>query len=452
VTQQRTPTIPAVEAPLKVGVIGTGHVGLITSVTLAAMGHDVVGVDSDPEKIQRLQRGEAPFFEPGLQELLDGASDGRRISFATEIAAGVVDREVVFICVGTPPRQTGEANLVAVEDAARQVARAADRDLVVVEKSTVPAGTADRIRRTIALERPDAPFEIEVVSNPEFLREGTAIDDSLRPDRILVGADSPRGYAVMRRLYRGSVEAGCPLIETDIKTAELAKHASNAFLALKISYANGLARICEQTGADVVAIAEVMGSDPRIGRAFLNAGLGYGGFCFPKDLDAFERLANEANYEFPLIREIQRLNEEAVDAGFRKVREGLWNIEGKRVALLGLAFKPGTDDIRFSPALALGRRLLAEGATVVGYDPQAMTGAKDEVPDLEVAIDPYAAVADAHCAVVCTEWDEFRRLDLDVVKEQMAYPLIVDGRNVFDPHEMRARGFTYLPTGRPPVP
>lgn len=448
---RETTSIPTIEIPLKVGVIGTGHVGLITSVTLAAMGHDVVGVDSDVEKIERLQRGEAPFFEPGLQELLDSASGGQHISFSTEIAAGVVDREVVFISVGTPPRETGEANLVAVEDAAREVARAATRDLVVVEKSTVPAGTAERIRRTIALERPDAPFEIEVVSNPEFLREGTAIEDSLRPDRILIGADSPRGYAVMRRIYQGSIDAGSPVIETDIRTAELAKHASNAFLALKISYANGLARICERTGADVVAIAEVMGSDPRIGRAFLDAGLGYGGFCFPKDLDAFERLANEANYEFPLIREIQRLNDEAVVAAFQKVREGLWNIEGKRVALLGLAFKPGTDDIRFSPALALGRRLLAEGATVIGYDPQAMPGAKDDVPDLEVALDPYSAIMGVHCAVVCTEWEEFKRLDLDMVKEQMAYPLIVDGRNVFDPHEMRTRGFTYLPTGRPPV-
>ena len=438
--------------PLKVGVIGTGHVGLITGVTLAAMGHDVVGVDSDAEKIDRLRRGDAPFYEPGLQELLDEAADGRRISFSTDITAGVVDREVVFICVGTPPRESGEANLVAVEDAARQVARAANRDLVVVEKSTVPAGTAERIRRTIALERPDAPFQIEVISNPEFLREGTAIEDSLRPDRILIGADSARGYEVMRRLYHGSIESGSPVIETDIRTAELAKHASNAFLALKISYANGLARICERTGADVVAVAEVMGSDPRIGRAFLNAGLGYGGFCFPKDLDAFERLANDANYEFPLIREIQRLNEEAVVAAFQKVRDGLWNIEGKRVALLGLAFKPGTDDIRFAPALALCRRLLDEGASVVGYDPQAMPGAKDEVPGLEVAVDPYSAVNGAHCAVLCTEWEEFDRLDLDVVKEQMAYPLIVDGRNMFDPHEMRVRGFTYLPTGRPPVP
>jgi UDPglucose 6-dehydrogenase len=436
---------------MRVGVIGTGHVGLITGVTLASVGHDVVGVDSDGEKIARLQLGEAPFFEPGLPELLDEVTGAGRLRFSTDIADAVVGREVVFVCVGTPPRASGEANLVAVEDAARHVARAVSGDLIVVEKSTVPAGTADRIRRTISLERHGAAHRVDVVSNPEFLREGTAVDDALRPDRILIGADDPRVHAAMRHLYARAIEGGAPVIETDIKTAELAKHASNAFLALKISYANALARICERTGADVVAIADVMGADPRIGRSFLNAGLGYGGFCFPKDLDAFERLAGDANYDFPLIREIQRLNEEAVEAAFQKIRQGLWNIEGKRIALLGLAFKPETDDVRFSPALGLARRLLGQGASVVGYDPAAMSGAKEEVPDLEVAADAYAAVADAHCAVICTEWREFDEIDLDIVRDQMAYALIVDGRNVFDPREMRARGFTYFPTGRPAV-
>jgi UDPglucose 6-dehydrogenase len=433
---------------MRVGVIGTGHVGLVTCVTLAEFGHEVIGVDADQEKIARLQEGKAPFFEPGLQPLLEWTLSRGQLIFSTDAVSAIADREVVFICVGTPPRASGEANLVAVENVARQVARAVSSPLIVVEKSTVPTGTADRIRRTVALERPASADVIEVVSNPEFLREGTAIEDSLRPNRILVGADSPRGHAAMRRLYARSIEEGSPLIETDIKTAELAKHASNAFLALKISYVNALARVCERTGADVVAVADVMGSDPRIGRAFLDAGLGYGGFCFPKDLDAFERLASQAGYDFSLLREIRRINEEAVDAALLKVREGLWNLEGKRIALFGLAFKPGTDDIRFSPALVLARRLIDEGASVIGYDPEAMASAKEEVPELELASDGYAAAADAHCVVICTEWAEFRAMDLNVLRDMMAYPMMVDGRNVFGPDEMRSLGFTYYPTGR----
>jgi UDPglucose 6-dehydrogenase len=436
---------------MRVGVIGTGHVGLVTCVTLAEFGHDVIGVDADEEKIARLQDGEAPFFEPRLQPLLDRVLSQELLTFSTDTISAIADREVVFICVGTPPRASGEANLVAVENAAKQVARAASSSLIVVEKSTVPTGTADRIRRTIGLERRSSADGIEVVSNPEFLREGTAIEDSLHPSRILVGADSPRGHAAMRRLYARPIEEGIPLVETDIKTAELAKHASNAFLALKISYVNALARVCERTGADVVAVADVMGSDPRIGRSFLDAGLGYGGFCFPKDLDAFERLASQAGYDFPLLREIRSINEEAVGAVLLKVRDGLWNLEGKRVALFGLAFKPGTDDIRFSPALTLARRLIDEGASVIGYDPEAMASAKEEIPELELAADGYAAATDAHCVVICTEWAEFREMDLNVLKDRMAYPMVVDGRNVFGPDEMRSLGFTYYPTGRPAI-
>jgi UDPglucose 6-dehydrogenase len=436
---------------MRVAVIGTGHVGLVTCVTLAELGHDVVGVDEDEEKVLGLQGGMAPFFEPGLHLLLAKGLKHGRLSFSSDTVTAVGDREIAFICVGTPPRASGEASLVAVENAARQVARGAPSGLLVVEKSTVPAGTADRIRQTIAFERRGEDDGIEVVSNPEFLREGTAIEDSLRPSRILVGAGSPRARAMMRRLYARCIEAGSPLVETDIKTAELAKHASNAFLALKVSYVNALARMCERTGADVVAVADVMGADPRIGRSFLDAGLGYGGYCFPKDLQAFERLAFKANYDFPLLREIRRINEEAVEAILLKVRDGLWNLESKRVALLGLAFKPRTDDIRFSPALFLARRLIDEGASVVGFDPEAMTNAKEDVPDLELAADAYAATRDAHCVVVCTEWPEFRQLDLNVLRETMAYPLVVDGRNMFDPDEMRSLGFAYYPTGRPAV-
>ncbi len=436
---------------MRVGVIGTGHVGLITCVSLAEVGHQVAGTDSEAQKIADLQRGEAPFFEPGLQELLHQTTESGRLSFSCSAATAVADADVVFVCVGTPARASGEASLVAVEAAARDVARHATGPAVVVEKSTVPAGTSLSLKRTLRRERPDLGGRLEVVSNPEFLREGHAIEDALHPDRILIGAETDHAFGVMRRLYAPFVAQGHPIIETDIQTAELAKHACNAFLALKISYANALARICERAGADVVAVADVMGSDPRIGRAFLNAGLGYGGYCFPKDIQAFQRLAGRLGYDFPLLSEIARINQEAVTAVVDKIREALWNLEDKRVALLGLSFKPGTDDIRFSPPLALARLLREEGATVVGYDPEAAANAKGELPELELAPDPYDAASGAHCAVVCTEWEEFKQLDLVRVRDALAYPILVDGRNIFEPDQVVAAGLSYHPTGRPPV-
>jgi UDPglucose 6-dehydrogenase len=270
----------------------------------------------------------------------------------------------------------------------------------------------------------------------------------MRPDRILVGARSERGFEAMRRLYAPLIQAGARLIETDIQTAELAKHASNAFLAMKISYVNALARLCERANADVTAVADVMGSDPRIGRAFLDAGLGWGGYCFPKDLQGFERLAFRLGYDFRLLREVERINDEAIGAAVDKVKDALWNLEDKRIALLGLSFKPRTDDVRLSPALALARRLIDEHATVVGYDPEAGANAKSELPELDVAPTVYDAVEGAHCMVVCTEWDEFRSLDLDRAKKLLAHPIVVDGRNLFDPAEMKAKGFVYYGTGR----
>jgi UDPglucose 6-dehydrogenase len=434
---------------VKVGVIGTGHVGLIASVSLAEIGHVVVGADADKEKIDQLRRGIAPFYEAGLQELLTKNGGDGGLRFTSNAAEAVVGAEVVFICVGTPARATGEANLLAVERAIREVGVHASEGLVLVQKSTVPAGTATRVRRALQFHNPDAASPVEVVSNPEFLREGRAIEDSLNPDRILVGAESSRAFEVMRRLYGPLIDKGCVYIETDVNTAELAKHACNAFLALKISYANALARICERSGADVVAVADIMGADQRIGRPFLDAGLGYGGFCFPKDIQAFGWLAHRLGYDFTMLREIQRINEEAVQATLDKVKDGLWNLEDKTVALFGLAFKPGTDDVRFAPALALARKLLQEGARVIGYDPKAMTGAKEEVPGMEIASDAYDAATGAHCVVVCTEWPEFRTIDLHRLRAVMEYPLVVDGRNVWDPSEMCALGFAYYPTGRP---
>ena len=435
---------------MRVGVIGTGHVGLITCASFAAVGHDVVGTDADRAKIDALMAGDMPFHEPGVAESIrDGMAAGR-LAFAHETADAVRDADVVFVCVGTPPRATGEANLVAVEQAVRESMNHAAPGLVIAEKSTVPAGTADRLVRAVALQRPDLASSVEVVSNPEFLREGHALQDAMHPERILVGAASESAFAVMRRLYEPFTAAGSRLIETDIRTAELAKHACNAFLALKISYANALARLCERADADVVAVTEVMGADSRIGPAFLNAGLGYGGYCFPKDLVAFDHLATSVGYDFAMLREVERVNDEAVDATVDKIRDALWNLDDKRVALLGLAFKPGTDDVRIAPALVLAERLRALGATVVGYDPHAAESAVRAQPELQVAPSAYEAARGAHCVVLCTEWEEFRDLDFDKLGEIMTTRVLVDGRNAIDADAAVGHGFHYYPTGRRP--
>lgn len=439
-------------SPMTVGVIGTGHVGLITCLSLSSVGHRVIGHDRDGSKIETLRRGGMPFHEPGGSEILQTETESGRLSFTDDIEGAVASANVVFITVGTPARASGEANLMAVEQAARDIARAATGPLVVVEKSTVPAGTAAQLERTVARERPDLAGALDVASNPEFLREGRALHDALHPDRILVGASTRRAFDVMRRLYQPFLDDGVQLIETDITSAELAKHASNAFLALKISYVNALARLCEASGADIEAVGRVMGADPRIGPEFLGAGLGFGGYCFPKDLSAFERLSERLGYPFPMLTEVARINDEAILAAMSKIRDVVWNLEGKRVALLGLAFKPDTDDVRFSPALALARHLIAEGATVVGFDPVAGAAAQGDVPELELAADPYEAAADAHCVVVCTAWDELRELDLDKLGKRMAAKNLVDGRNLLDGPAAAAAGFTYRAMGRPESP
>jgi UDPglucose 6-dehydrogenase len=433
---------------MRVVVVGTGHVGLLTAATLSALGHDVVGIDEDEEKIGRLTQGITPFFEPGLSELIEKGAAAGTLRFLIDADDAVARAQVLFICVGTPAKASGEANVVAIERSARALASQLAGPVVVVEKSTVPAGTAQRLRQVLTRERPDLADEIEVVSNPEFLQEGRAVQDSFRPDRILVGARSERGFEAMRRLYAPLTDAGARLIETDIQTAELAKHASNAFLAMKISYVNALARLCERADADVTAVADVMGSDPRIGRAFLDAGLGWGGYCFPKDLQAFDHLAARLGYDFRLLREVARINDDAIVAVVEKVKDALWNLEEKRIALLGLSFKPRTDDVRLSPALALARRLIDEDARVVGYDPEAGANAKSELPELDVAPTVYDALEGAHCMVVCTEWDEFRSLDLDRARQLLAHPIVVDGRNLFDPAKMLEAGFSYYGTGR----
>ncbi|MGH2740276.1 MAG: UDP-glucose dehydrogenase family protein [Actinomycetota bacterium] len=433
---------------MRIAVIGTGHVGVPTCVALSHIGHHVVGTDLDQEKIGGLQQGIPPFFEPGLPEALVTELRSGRLRFASSSGEAIPESEVLFLCVATEPESDGRANLDALERAARDVARFATGDPVVVEKSTVPSGTSERLRRMLADSGRE--IDLEVVSNPEFLRQGSALRDALDPERILIGADSARGFEVMRRVYDPLISRGHRVIETDVRTAELAKYACNSFLALKISYANALASLCERMGLDVGVVTEVMGADTRIGGAFLSPGLGFGGSCLPKDLVAFELLASDHGYEFPLLREIRALNEEALFSVLRKVEDATGGMKGKRICLLGLSYKPNTDDVRGSPAIELARRLMAGGAEVVGYDPQAMPNAKSEMGSLELASDPYEASSAADCLVICTEWSEFAHIDLERMKREMRSPVVVDARMVLNPDDVRRARVEYYPTGSPP--
>lgn len=434
---------------MKVAIVGTGHVGLITGCALASLGHDVVGTDASAAKVEMLRRGEAPFHEPRLDELLHaGLADGS-LAFVGSIADAVAGAEVVFVCVGRPPVGLGDRSLTAVEDSAREIAVAADDGVVLVVKSTVPPGTTARIEKVVRMERSDLRFS--AVSSPEFLREGHAIEDTLRPDRLVIGSGDDRGIEVLRRLYAPLIDEGITLIETDPRTAELSKLASNAFLASKISFANSLARVSELSGADVEGVTEIMGADPRIGAAFLRAGIGFGGYCLPKDIVTLERVAARLGYDFGMLREASRVNDEALVAVAHKVEEAIWNLEGKTVAIFGLAFKAGTDDVRGAPAIALASRLMAEGARVVAYDPMVSQATGDDEEPIELVSDPYAAATGAACIVVCTEWPEFRELDLARLKGVMTQPSIVDGRNLLDAQALAEAGFSYHPVGRAPI-
>jgi UDPglucose 6-dehydrogenase len=408
-----------------------------------------VALDTDESKVAMLEDGRMPFYEADLEEVVNTAIGAGRLFFTSDPSRAIGDAEVVFLCVGTPTRDSGEANLLAVERAAEMVAQHTTRDIVVVGKSTVPTGTAERIRRTLA--RHNGENEFHVVSNPEFLREGRAVYDSMYPIRILVGSDSNEALQTMRELFAPFVQEGAAWIETDVRTAELAKHACNGFLAMKVSFANALARVCELARADITDITEVMQADPRIGRGHLNAGLGYGGPCLPKDLAAFQRLVGKLGYDFPMLEEVARVNRSAVDAVFHKVEEVMWNLEGKRVAVLGLAFKAGTDDINGSPAMRLVEKLMEADADVVAFDPQANPKAKEAIDGLTLAPDAYGAAEGADCTVIATEWPEFAELDLARLKEVVKLPIVVDGRNIFDPKDMAAAGFTYLSVGRTPI-
>jgi len=428
----------------KISIIGSGHVGLVSGACFADLGNSVICRDDDTSKIESLQKGAMPFFEPGLEDLVRRNVDAGRLSFTTSVDEAVRNTDIVFICVGTPQKPDGEADLTQVEIVSQRVARAMHDYTVVVEKSTVPVKTGGWIKRTIALNNiNDADFDI--VSNPEFLREGKAIYDFMHPDRIVIGTESERAAQIMQQLY---APFDAPIIITNIETAELIKHASNAFLALKISYTNALANICESVGADIAKVAEGMGYDQRIGRGFLNAGIGFGGYCLPKDTAAFIRIAEEAGYDFALLKAVREINENQRQQLFNKIKKELWNLNGKTIGILGLAFKPDTDDMREAPAIDIIGLLLKEGARIKAYDPQAMAISRTMFPDIEYCKDAYEVAEGSDALVIITEWDEFKNLDLQKVKNQLNQPVIIDGRNIFEPAEMSRLGFIYRGVGR----
>ena len=437
-----------------VSVIGVGHVGLVTAACMADLGHDVVGFDVDGQKIELLRTGAVPFVEAGLAELVEAGVRAGRLEFTADVAEAVRAAEVVFICVGTPRRPDGAPNMSFVQAAAATVATHAQRPAVVAEKSTVPVQTGERIRQALRLQSQARGGGLvhDVVSNPEFLREGTAVADTLRPDRIVVGADSERGHAVMRALYAPLLARhDCPYVATDVRTAELIKHASNAFLATKISFINAVARICELAGANVHTIADAMGYDARIGRAFLNAGVGYGGSCFPKDVEAFIHIAQELGYDFGMLRETDRINREAKAWPVAQLRRLVWNLADKQIAVLGIAFKPGTDDVRDAPALDVIDALLAEGATVRLHDPVALDHVRERYPDAVFCDKAEDALRGAHAVVVCTEWDEYRAITPQRLAELLTYPVVVDARAVWDARALADAGLSVAVVGQPPL-
>ena len=447
---------------MNVSVIGTGYVGLVTGACLAEIGHQVVCMDDDVAKVATLRQGRMPVYEPHLEPMVARNRRLGRLQFTADVAEAVGEAAVIFICVNTPPRPDGEADLTYVETAARRIAEHASRDTIITEKSTVPVQTGQWIEKTLAIYKKRPGVTFDVASNPEFTREGVAVEDFLHPDRIVVGVSNSRAETALRELYAPIMEGrfqcpihpecrvdrAVPFLVTDIASAELIKHASNSFLAMKISFANAVADVCEAAGADILQVVKGVGLDRRIGRAFLNAGLGFGGSCFPKDLRAFVKIAEKNGYDFSLLKEVGRLNTQRRELAVEKLKRALWILKGKRIGLLGLAFKPHTDDIREAPALAIARRLIEEGALVQGYDPQAAVKAKQAVPELTICPDPYAVADQAEALVLCTEWPEFAALDFSQLKAAMVRPLLLDGRNALDREKLIGLGFEYLGIGR----
>jgi len=429
---------------MDVTVVGTGYVGLVAGACLADLGHNVICVDNNPEKIEMLNRGEMPIYEPGLETLVNKNAKAGRLSFSTNLQEAVKKSAVVFIAVGTPPKENGETDLTHVEAVAREIAGAIENYTVIVEKSTVPVQTGEKVAETIRAQGVN-PELFDVVSNPEFLREGSAVRDFLEPDRIVIGTDTEKARKVMEEIY-SPIDA--KKIFTDVKSAELIKHASNAFLATKISFINAIANICERTGANIEQVADGMGTDRRIGRSFLNAGIGYGGSCFPKDVSAFMQIAAQNGYDFSLLNEVEKINRAQRKMFAEKVESALENPQGKTVAIFGLAFKPNTDDMRDAPSIDIINELQKKGVKIRAYDPIAEKTAGKILKDIEYCKTPLDAARGADAVAVITEWDEFRRMDLEKLRQEMKTPVVIDGRNVFDREKMHDLGFRYFSIGR----
>lgn len=452
---------------ISIAVVGSGYVGLVAAVCFAEIGHNVICVDNDERKVAALEGGDTLIHENHLPELLNRYRNNK-VRFTTDLAEATRNAQAIFIAVGTPQSETGDADLSYVEAVACEIARSIDSYKVIVEKSTVPVYTNEWIRRAIERNGVDQRL-FDVVSNPEFLREGTAVEDFLHPDRIVVGADTPEAIELLSAIYEpltgGSYYTGAQaiggccresqpptLLNTSIKSAEIIKHASNAFLALKISFINAVSNLCEATDANVEQVAKGIGLDSRIGPKFLRPGIGYGGSCFPKDVAAFRSVAEQFGIDFNLLSEVEKINAQQRRRFLAKVRSALWTLRGKRLGVLGLAFKGETDDIRESPALEMIRLLLAEGCSITAYDPAAKERAMEVLPagkQLSYAEDAYAAAKDADALLVLTDWAEFGSLDMQRMHQTLRYPIVVDGRNLFDPKTMASLGFTYMSVGRP---
>ena len=429
---------------MKLTIIGTGYVGLVTGTCFAEKGHHVVCVDNDESKVKTLRAGGIPIYEPGLEELVKKNVAEGRLSFTTSTAEGVEKSDVIFIAVPTPPLADGAVDLSFIEKAAREIAAAMTSYKVVVDKSTVPVKTGEKVAETIK-RYCKARVDFDVVSNPEFLREGFAVEDFMKPDRVVIGTLSPRPVPAINEVF---APFNAPIIATDINSAELIKHAANSFLALKISYINAISVICEASGANVQEVANGMGMDVRIGRRFLDASLGFGGSCFPKDLSAFIKISEQLGYDFRLLKEVQRINAEQMDRFVKKITETLWVLKDKNIGVLGLAFTQNTDDVRLSPAIDLCHRLQKEGAHLRVHDPRAMEKAKAVLHDVTYVEDMNAVAEGSDALVIATEWPEFKKLDLERARQALSHPIMFDGRNLFNPQEMERLGFIYKSIGR----